>query len=144
MRLSASNSYHKKNTRNTLTMEQMVELEKFGLANIKERNSHRECGYGVEELLQILPACIVVDGNMYVLRIYKTAFDVVAVGYKNPKEGGKYLYSKCCDDLLNEGDALQSGHLVDVLYDILIFVDSQYPQELEDFKNKLDHYMQSM
>lgn len=144
MRLSPSNSYHKKNTRNTLTIDQMVQLSKLGLADIKERNSHRIMGYGVEELLQILPACIVVDGNMYVLRVYKTAFDVIAVGYKNPKEGGKYLYSKCCDDITNEDNPNQSGHLIDVLFDILIFVNSQYPQELEEFKNKLNHYIKSL
>lgn len=144
MRLNASNSFIKKNTRNILNYDQMMQLSELGLADIKERNSHRFMGYGVEELLQILPSCIVVEQELYALKIYKTAFDVIAVGYKNPKEGGKYLYCKCCDDIVNEDNPNQSGHLIDVLFDILIFVNSQYPEELEEFKGELNHYVQNL
>lgn len=144
MRLSASNSYIKKNTRNTLTIDQMMQLSKLGLADIKERNSHRIMGYGVEELLQILPSCIIVEQEWYVLKIYKTAFNVIAVGYKNPKEDGKYLYYECCDDIMNEDNPNQSGHLIDVLFDILIYVNTHYPEELEEFKKELNHYIQNL
>lgn len=145
MRLSATNVYHKKNTRNTLNMEQMYKLHDLGLAYIKERNDHIDCEYGVEELLQILPACIVVDKKMYILQVYKTAFDVIAVHYKNPKDiEDNTLYAKGCDDFDNEWTPLQSGHLVNVLFDCLLWVNENYPSELEEFKEKLQHYIQTL
>ena len=145
MRLSAINAVHKKNTRNTLNMEQMHKLHDLGLAYIAERNGHIDCGYGVEELLQILPACIVVKKKMYILQVYKSAFDVVAVHYKNPKDiEDNTLYAKGCDDFDNEWTPLQSGHLVNVLFDCLLWVNENYPSELEEFKEKLQHYIQTL
>ena len=145
MRLSAINAVHKKNTRNTLNMEQMYKLHDLGLAYIKERNGHIVCEYGVEELLQILPACIVVDKKVYILQVYKTAFDVIAVHYKTPKNiEDNTLYAKGCDDVNNEWNPFQSGHLVDVLFDCLLWVNETYPNELEEFKEKLQHYIQTL
>ena len=128
-------------------MEQMVELEKIGLANIKERNSHRECGYGVEELLQILPACIAVDGWCYCLKLYKSAFDVQHIAYvahKNPKTGvADYLHSIGCDDVMPK-DESYSGHLVDALFEMVLWVNNNYKEYLTEHKEKLNHYIQSM
>ena len=140
MRLSATNVYHKMNTRNTLNMEQMYKLHDLGLAYIAERNHHTDCEYGVEELLQILPACIVNNKTLYSLRIYKNAFDVQCVAYKKDNE---FLYGVPLDEIKNDEYPNQIGHLVDALYYMLLWVNETYPNELEEFKEKLQHYIQA-
>ena len=85
MRTDATQIYKKRVTRNTLNIQQMLKLEELGLCVLSERDRHTETHFGVEELMQLLPACIVVGKNMYCLQIYKTAFDVQSVRYYNPK-----------------------------------------------------------
>lgn len=141
MRLSASNVYHKKNTRNTLSMIDMNVLHELGLVNVNERSGHRECGLGVEELLQILPACIVKDKVLYSLRIYKNAFDVQCVAYY--RNGDDCLFGMAVDDIPNTENPTQSANLVDALYLTLIWVNEYYPSELQEYKDKLKHYVNS-
>jgi hypothetical protein len=142
MRISSSNVFHKKNTRNTLTIEQMDKLKELGLAQPMERESHRECGIGVEELLQILPSFIFVDDTIYPLTIYKNVFDVLCVAYY--KRGEDFIYCVALDEVTNKELPQQTGHLVDALYETLLWVNENYPNELEEYKDKLNSYMESM
>ena len=137
MRLSETNVYHKKNTRNTLTIEQMCKLHELGLAYIAERNDHKESCFGVEELLQILPSCIVDDDKLYSLHIYKNSFNVQCVAYKRDRI---FLYSLLLDEIpISEN----CGHLVDALYNCLLWVNDNYPNELAWYKEQLKHYIES-
>lgn len=138
MRLSSSNVLHKMNTRNQLTSSQMYKLHDLGLVVIADRDKHRECDFGVEELLQILPACIVSDGSLYSLRIYKNAFDVQCVAYY--KNGDDWLYGVAVDDIPNPEYPNQSGHLVDAIYDVLLWVNDVFPEELAEYKEKVKHH----
>ena len=56
MRTDATQIIKKKVTRNTLNIQQMLKLEELGLCNLKERDKHTEYFFGVEELMQLLPA----------------------------------------------------------------------------------------
>lgn len=104
MRTDATQVYKKRVTRNTLHIQQMMKLEELGLCNLKERDRHTETHFGVEELIQLLPACIVVDGWCYCLHIYKSAFDVQHVAYmthKNTKtDKTDYLHTIGCDEVM--------------------------------------------
>lgn len=145
MRLTANNVFHKKSTRNTLSITQMNTLHNLGLCNVNERSGHTEVAFGVEELLQILPMAIL-NGNglaedvLYSLKVYKTAFEVIGVGYIN--HNGKELCYLGCDDIANSDT--QSGNLVEVLYQILLWVNREYPNELKEYKEALDHYIKSL
>jgi hypothetical protein len=147
MRTDATQIYKKKVTRNTLNIQQMLKLEELGLCNLKERDKHTEYSFGVEELMQILPACIVVDGWCYCLKLYKSAFDVQHIAYvahKNPKTGvADYLHSVGCDDVMPQ-DESYNGHLVDALFEMVLWVNNNYKEYLAEYKDKLQHYIKSL
>lgn len=140
MRLDSSNVLNKKNTRNTLTTEQMHKLHELGLIVLSERSNHISSELGVEELMQILPTPIVVDKKMYSLSIYKNVFDVQCVAYY--RNGDDWLYGVAVDDIPNVEHIGQSGHLVDALYDCLLWVNETYPNELKEYKDELQQYHQ--
>lgn len=147
MRTDETQVYKKKVTRNTLNIQQMLELEKLGLCVLSERDKHTDPHFGVEELLQILPACIVVDGWCYCLRVYKSAFDVQHIAYiahKNPKTGfADYLHSIGCDEVMPK-DESYNGHLVDALFEMVLWVNSNHKEYLAEYKEKLNHYIKSL
>ena len=147
MRLTANNVFHKKSTRNTLSITQMNTLHNLGLCNVNERSGHTEVAFGVEELLQILPMAIqkgngLAEDVLYSLKVYKTAFDVIGVGYIN--HNGKELCYIGCDVIANSDNLMQSGNLVEVLYQVLLWVNREYPNELKEYKEALDHYIKSL
>lgn len=143
MRLSSANVLHKKNTRNTLTIAQMRILHDLGLVIMHERDSHRDCSFGVEELMQILPACIVENGTMYSLKIYKNVFDVVCIAYMD-FDTYECIIEAGCDDAPNTEYPIQSGHLIDLLFETLIKVNTFYPDTLKEYKEKVVHYEKAM
>jgi hypothetical protein len=148
MRTDATQVYKKRATRNTLNIQQMMQLAELGLCNLNERDKHTDYFFGVEELLQILPSCIVTnEGWLYSLKIYKNAFDVQCVSYsthKNIKTGeSDYLYTIACDELMQQGE-MYNGHLVDALFEMLLWVNQNHKTYLADYKEKLHHYMLSM
>ena len=138
MRLTNANVLHKINTRNCLTTAQMQNLNDLGLVVIADRDCHRECNFGVEELMQILPSCIVKDKTLYSLRIYKNAFDVQCVAYY--RNGDDWLYGIAVDEIPNTEYPLHSGHLIDALYNVLLWVNDNYPEELAEDKEKVMHH----
>lgn len=146
MRTDATQVYKKRVTRNTLNIQQMMQLEELGLCNLKEREKHTDYFFGVEELIQLLPACIVVDGWCYCLHIYKSAFDVQYVAYKAHKSitGDKtdYLHSIGCDDVMPQ-DESYNGHLVDALFEMVLWVNENHKEYLAEYKDKLQHYIKS-
>ena len=141
MRTDATQIYKKKVTRNTLYFQQMAKLEKLGLCSLKEREKHTECTFGVEELMQLLPACIVIEGNMYCLQIYKTAFDVLSVRYYNPKTH-ETICAIGCDDVMPQ-DESYNGHLVDALFEMVLYVNDNHKKEFAEYKEKLQHFIKS-
>ena len=141
MRTDATQVYKKKVTRNTLNIQQMMQLEELGLCNLKERDKHTEYFFGVEELMQLLPACIVVGETMYCLQIYKTAFDVLSVRYYNPKTH-ETICAIGCDDVMPK-DESYNGHLVDVLFEMVLWVNNNYKEYFAEYKEKLQHYIKS-
>lgn len=141
MRTDATQIYKKKVTRNTLYFQQMAKLEELGLCSLKEREKHTECTFGVEELMQLLPACIVIEGNMYCLQIYKTAFDVLSVRYYNPKTH-ETICAIGCDDVMPK-DESYNGHLVDALFEMVLWVNENHKEYLAEYKDKLQHYIKS-
>lgn len=147
MRTDETQVYKKKVTRNTLNIQQMLELEKLGLCVLSERDKHTEPHFGVEELLQILPSCIMVDGLLYSLKLYKSAFDVqhiAYVAYKVPKTGlSDYLHSVGCDDVMPK-DESYNGHLVDALFEMVLWVNSNHKECFDEYKEKLNQYVKSL
>lgn len=141
MRTDFTQVYKKKNTRNTLTIQQMNLLCQLGLASDVERDSHTDSCFGVEELMQILPSCIVAEKKMYCLQIYKTAFDIQAVRYYNPSEHYTLVVFGC-DDVVAE-DALAPGNLVDALFNMVLWVNKYDSSEFSVYKGKLQHYIKS-
>lgn len=146
MRTDATQVYTKRETRNTLNFQQMLKLEELGLCNLKEREKHTDYFFGVEELLQILPACIVTDGWCYCLYIYKSAFDVQYVAYKAHKsitsDKTDYLHSIGCDDVIPQ-DESYNGHLVDALFEMVLWVNQNHKEYLAEYKDKLQYYIKS-
>lgn len=142
MRTDATQVYTKRVTRNTLNIQQMMKLEGLGLCVLNERDRHTETHFGVEELMQLLPACIVVEENMYCLQIYKTAFDVQSVRYYNPKTHGT-LCAIGCDDVMPQ-DESYNGHLVDALFEMVLWVNQNYKEYLAEYKEKLQHFVKSL
>ena len=147
MRTDETQVYKKKVTRNTLNIQQMLELEKLGLCVLSERDKHTEPHFGVEELFQILPACILVDGWLYSLKLYKSVFDVQHIAYvahKNPKTGVvEHLHSIGCDDVIPK-DESYNGHLVDALFEMVLWVNNNHKEYLAEYKEKLNHYVKSL
>jgi hypothetical protein len=141
MRTDETQVYKKKVTRNTLNIQQMLKLEELGLCVLSERDRHTETHFGVEELMQLLPACIVVGGTMYCLQIYKTAFDVQSVRYYNPK-AHETICAIGCDDVVEE-DALVPGNLVDALFEMVLYINQNHKTEFTEYKDKLQHYIKS-
>ena len=141
MRTDATQVYKKRVTRNTLNILQMMQLEELGLCNLKERDKHTDFFFGVEELMQLLPACIVVDGTMYCLQIYKTTFDVLSVRYYNPKTH-ETICSIGCDDVMPQ-DESYNGHLVDVLFEMVLYINQNHKDEFAEYKEKLHHFIKS-
>lgn len=142
MRTDATQIYKKRVTRNTLNIQQMMKLEELGLCVLSERDRHTETHFGVEELMQILPACIVVDETMYCLQIYKTAFDVQAVRYYSPKTH-ETLCVFGCDDVMPK-DESYNGHLVDALFEMVLYVNKNHKEYLAEYKEKLYHFIKSL
>lgn len=141
MRTDATQVYKKRVTRNTLNIQQMMQLADLGLCDLNERDRHTDYFFGVEELLQILPACIVVEQNMYCLQIYKTAFDIQAVRYYNPKTH-ETICSIGCDDVMPQ-DESHNGHLVDALFEMVLYVNQNHKEEFAEYKEKLQHFVKS-
>ena len=141
MRTDATQIYKKRVTRNTLNIQQMLKLEELGLCNLKERDKHTETHFGVEELMQLLPACIVVEKNMYCLQIYQTAFDVQSVRYYSQKTH-EILFAIGCDDVIRQGESY-NGHLVDALFEMVLFVNRKHKEEFAEYKEKLQHFIKS-
>ena len=141
MRTDATQVYKKKVTRNTLNIQQMLKLEELGLCVLSERDRHTETHFGVEELMQLLPACIVVGETMYCLQIYKTAFDVLSVRYYNPKTH-ETICAIGCDDVMPK-DESYNGHLVDALFEMVLYVNDNHKEEFAEYKDKLQHYIKS-
>lgn len=141
MRTDATQIIKKKVTRNTLNIQQMMQLEGLGLCNIKERAMHTDSCFGAEELMQLLPACIVVEGNMYCLQIYKTAFDVLSVRYYNQKTH-ETICAIGCDDVMPK-DERYNGHLVDALFEMVLYINQNHKTEFTEYKDKLQHYIKS-
>ena len=147
MRTDATQVYKKRVTRNTLNIQQMTKLEELGLCVLSERDRHTETHFGVEELMQLLPACIVVDGWCYCLHIYKSAFDVQYVAYmahKNTKtDKTDYLHSIGCDDVMPQ-DESYNGHLVDALFEMVLWVNQNHKEYLAEYKEKLQHFVKTI
>ena len=108
-------------------------------AELGEKNATNH--HAPRDMMQILPACIVKDKIIYCLRVYKNVFDVQCVAYY--KNGDDWLYGVAVDDISNGELPNQCGHLVDALYDLILWVNENYPQELQEFKDKLNHYVNS-
>lgn len=142
MRTDATQIYKKRVTRNTLNIQQMMKLEELGLCVLSERDRHTETHFGVEELMQLLPACIVVEKNMYCLQIYKTAFDVQSVRYYNPKTH-ETICAFGCDDVMPQ-DESYNGHLVDALFEMVLWVNQNHEEYLAEYKEKLQHFVKSL
>lgn len=142
MRTDTTQVYKKRVTRNTLNIQQMIKLEELGLCVLSERDRHTETHFGVEELMQLLPACIVVDGNMYCLQIYKTAFDVQSVRYYNPKTH-EIICAIGCDDVMPQ-DESYNGHLVDALFEMILWVNQNHKEYLAEYKEKLQHFVKTL
>ena len=111
------------------------------MCNLKERDKHTEYFFGVEELLQLLPACIVVGKTMYCLQIYKTAFDVLSVRYYNQKTH-ETICAIGCDDVMPK-DERYNGHLVDALFEMVLYINRKHKEEFAEYKDKLQHYIMS-
>ena len=141
MRTDATQVIKKKVTRNTLNIQQMLKLEELGLCNLKERDKHTDYFFGVEELMQLLPACIVVGKTMYCLQIYKTAFDVLSVRYYNQKTH-ETICAFGCDDVMPK-DESYNGHLVDALFEMVLYINRKHKEEFAEYKDKLQHYIMS-
>ena len=141
MRTDATQVYKKKVTRNTLSIQQMMQLEELGLCNLKERDKHTDYFFGVEELMQLLPACIVVGKTMYCLQIYKTVFDVLSVRYYNQKTH-ETICVFGCDDVMPK-DESYNGHLVDALFEMVLYVNQNHKEYFAEYKDKLQHYIKS-
>ena len=141
MRTDATQVIKKKVTRNTLNIQQMMQLEELGLCNLKERDMHTDYFFGVEELMQLLPACIVVGETMYCLQIYKTAFDVLSVRYYNPKTH-ETICVIGCDDVMPK-DERYNGHLVDAVFEMVLYINQNHKTEFTEYKDKLQHYIKS-
>ena len=141
MRTDATQIYKKRVTRNTLNIQQMLKLEELGLCSLKERDKHTDYFFGVEELMQLLPACIVVGETMYCLQIYKTAFDVLSVRYYNQKTH-ETICVFGCDDVMPK-DERYNGHLVDALFEMVLYINRKHKEEFAEYKEKLQHYIKS-
>lgn len=128
------NNSTNKNVRNLLTTSQMVNLNNLGLVDMGERLKCEHIEFSIQELLQILPGCIVKDETMYTMYVYKTAFDVIAIQYKNPNFVSDCIYRKGCLEAKHNEDV---GNFVDLLYDCLLWVNENYPEYLEDYKNSI-------
>ena len=147
MRTDETQVFKKRVTRNTLNIQQMMELEKLGLCVFSERDKHTEQNFGVEELFQILPSCILVDGWLYCLKLYKSVFEVQHIAYvahKNPKTGAtEHLHSIGCDDVMPQ-DESYNGHLVDALFEMVLWVNNNHKEYLAEYKEKLNQYVKSL
>lgn len=141
MRTDATQVYKKRVTRNTLNIQQMLQLEELGLCVLSERDRHTETHFGVEELMQLLPACIVIDENMYCLQIYKTAFNVQAVRYYNPKAHETICVITCEDVMAHVED--YNGHLVDALFEMVLWINQTHKELFAKYKEKLQHFIKS-
>ena len=141
MRTDATQIYKKQVTRNTLNIQQMLKLEELGLCVLSERDRHTETHFGVEELMQLLPACIVIGQTMYCLQIYKTAFDVLSVRYYNQKTH-ETICAFGCDDVMPK-DESYNGHLVDALFEMVLYINRKHKEEFAEYKEKLNHYVKS-
>ena len=118
------------NRKNFLGWKQETELAERGLLDVRLRDNTR---IGVEDLMCLLPACISVNNTMYTLKIYKTAWDIPAVAYKNCKDYCDVLISSVADDFADE-KINYCGSLVDVLFNVLCQVDDKYPHLLKEAK----------
>lgn len=146
MRTDATQIYKKRVTRNTLNIQQMMKLEELGLCVLSERDRHTETHFGVEELMQLLPTAIVTGGWCYCLYIYKSAFGVQYVAYKARKsitdDKTDYLHSIGCDDVMPQ-DESYNGHLVDALFEMVLYVNDNHKEEFAEYKEKLQHFIKS-
>lgn len=122
------------NTRkNFLSYSQCDELAKRGLYDQRLRDNQR---IGVEDLFCMLPACITkkddaADATLYVLYVYKSAWDIPIIVYKNPRQYDDVLISFAADD---HADSNGCGSIVDALYDMICWVDDNYSALLDEFK----------
>lgn len=123
------------NTRkNFLSYSQCDELTKRGLYDQRLRDNQR---IGVEDLFCMLPACITkIDDStaatIYVLYVYKSAWDIPIVAYKNPRKHDDVLISFAADDYMIESGGY--GGMVDALYSMICWVDDNYSELLDEFK----------
>lgn len=142
MRTDSTQVYKKRVTRNTLNIQQMMKLEELGLCSIKEREKHTDFFFGVEELMQLLPSCIVVNNNIYCLQIYKTIFNIQSVRYYNQKTN-ETLRVVGCDDVMPK-DKSYNGNLIDALFEMVLYINKNHKKEFAEYKEKLHHYILSL
>ena len=142
MRTDSTQVYKKRVTRNTLNIQQMMKLEELGLCSIKERGKHTDFFFGIEELIQLLPACIVVNNNIYCLQIYKTIFNIQSVRYYNQKTN-ETLRVVGCDDVMPK-DKSYNGNLIDALFEMVLYINNNHKKEFAEYKEKLHHYILSL
>ena len=94
--------------------------------------------------MQLLPGCIVVGGWCYCLHIYKSAFDVQHVAYmvhKNTKTGvTDYLHTIGCDDVMPQ-DESYNGHLVDALFEMVLWVNQNHKEYFSEYKEGLQNFI---
>lgn len=133
---------HGNKRKNFLSFAQCDELNRRGLFDARLRDNER---IGVEDLFCMLPACITktndcAGATLYVLYVYKSAWDVPVIAYKNPREYNDVLFSSCADDTATD-DKTYCGSMVDALYNAIIWLDDNYPMYLEKFKWTLKYQL---
>lgn len=150
MRLNgASEILHKKHTNNTLSYAKLSDLANRGLINFIERGTHDDFSLGFEELFMMLPTLVWKEDKMYLLKMWVSAFGVAHIGYcKVVPQGDTYendiLYSVGLDDVTNERWVNEYANFVDIAYALLVWVDDNYPNELKEYKDKVQHTIKAM
>lgn len=147
MRLNGqSEVLHKMHTANHLSYEKMEELKNRDLIDFYERNRHDDFFLGVEELFMLLPELITIEGKTYAFRMWKSAFDVPYVGFVSASDMFETpLIAIGGDDLVCRDMRNKYADLVDMFYELIIWLDNNYRFVFKEYREKLQHciaYMQ--
>ena len=69
---------------------------------------------------------------------------VAYIAHKNPKtDKSDYLHSIGCDEVMPQ-DESYNGHLVDALFEMVLWVNENHKEYLAEYKEKLQHFVKSV